>query len=181
MPFSNSHLIQIGNRKSMSNTFHLMQLLVFITISYIVTSKRPLKEFKTGLRAENNQIFHDFVQINQNKQKFYQRMRKCNLDCYTSERCSKSECSICRKNCRKNNYSLDSACLDGKCSSCRRDKSVFSGTCKKCQRRCLRYGFKNVFGSCFQKCKLDCFKKPNSKEKVDRCRYCITKSCCFEP
>ena len=161
-------------------TLFFTQIIHFLINIQPTTTTRPLSQFKTGLNPKNDQIFRDFIQINQHKKPFYKKMRKCNLKCYVSEKCARKTCSKCRKRCingRRKFYGviLNSKCLENNCSDkvCLGDDTVNSKNCKKCQKKCFKSKFRKVFPSCFEECKKVCFKKSSSLENRRICRVCV--------
>ena len=160
---------------------HVITLL--LTLLENSNQTRPFNKFKTGLNPKNDEIFRQFIsiQIIDDKNHFYKYMRKCNLDCYVSKKCATRECSNCRKSCKINSRSLNSKCLHTKCTVCKNDKSVFSNSCRKCQKKCFKLRFRKSFPRCFKTCKLSCFKKQSNNFNRIICRNCITQKCFFEP
>ena len=174
---------------NISPTF-TMRILFFTNIIHFLiriqptTSTRPISQFKTGLNPKNDQIFRDFVQISQHRTTFYKKMRKCNLNCYVSEKCAQITCSKCRKKCViGHGLILNSKCLENVCHDeiCKGDNTVNSITCRKCQKKCFKSKFRKVFASCFGKCTNLCFKKASSIQNRRNCRVCVSEKCFFEP
>ena len=88
-------LVQSNFRLSPMNN-----IVVATLLNVTMTQPSSLANFKTGMNRKSDEVLRNFIQINENRERFYVKMRKCNLDCFTSKRCANAECAVFKEQCR---------------------------------------------------------------------------------